>query len=395
MKLKKIFWAAVAVAFFASGAPFLSSPNTKAQEVNFSPLKKTKKNYRSLSAFSVSGNGSDSDASIISTSSLAYFTNLYRKVPIPGLSMSDPFPFRIFKKSASKEGFEEENWGGMTNYFITDGYLWFYYGYNYTYGGQATYNDFSTGDYRYFNYFGGTKAKRRKRQAVKTYSLTASGDENDADASGIPYVSEPATVYYYRKLAIPELKMDNFVDYRVYRKNSFYQGFSDESWYAVSSNYFVTDGYIYVAYGRKSTDSGSTFTSLNNGDYRIFIYSDGKKKKKKLTRQYTKRYAFNVPGGEDTADKISTTTNSYGYTTKLYYKKFTMPEAKMANFPNARVVKKNSFPASLPSDSWSQGSYYVIDGYLWINYGLETISPSGTSTYYDIGPGDYRVFLYK
>lgn len=391
--MKKIFWAAVAVALFMSGAPFSISPDTNAQEANFSPLKKTKKNYRSLSAFSVSGDGSDSDASIISSSAYSVPSTLYRKAAIPGLSISDPFPFRIFKKSVSRQGFEEENWGGMTNYFISNGFLWINYGQNSTFGGQTTFSDAYSyrGDYRYFNYFGGTKTKKRKHQAYKTYSLTTSGDENNADASG-SYASDPTYVYYYRKLAIPELKTDNLVDYRIYRKNAFYQGFSDESWTAVGSSYFITDGYIYMTYGYKSTAPGSRFYSQNNGDYRIYIYSNGKMKKKKLTRQYAKRYAFNVPGGESTADKISTYTNPSGVTYNLYYKKFTVPEAKMANFPNALVMRKNNFTASLPSESWSQGGYTIVDGYLWINYGSKLVS---TGVYSDSGSVDYQVFLYK
>jgi hypothetical protein len=390
--MRKILWGLIISSLCISGVLFSVSPNAKAQEVNFSPMKKIKKNYRSLSAFPVSGDGSDSDASIINTSAYSVPSTLYRQVAIPGLRISDPFPFRIFKKSASMQGFEEENWGGMTNYFISNGFLWINYGQNSTFGGQTTFSDIGTyrGDYRYFNYFGGTKAKKRKRQAYRTYNLTTSGDENNADASG-SYASNPTMINYYRKLSIPELKTDNLVDYRIYRKNSFYQGFSDESWTAVGGSYFITNGYIYVAYGYKSTAPGSIFYSQNNGDYRIYIYSNGKMKKKKLTRQYTKKYTFNVPGGEDTADKISTTTN-FGSTYNLYYKKIALPEAKMANFPNMRVMRKNNFIGSLPSESWSQGGYNIVDGYLWINYGSKLVN---TGVYSDSGSVDYQVFLYK
>ena len=172
-------------------------------------------------------------------------------------------------------------------------------------------------------------------------------------------------VYYYRKVTVPELDMDNLADYRVYQKNSFYSGFTDESWTAIGSNYyFITDGYLYVAYGYKT---GASFYNLNQSGetFRLFLYSDGKRKKNRLTNQYVKRYAFNVANDQSVADKISSYTSS-GVTTNYYYKRVTVPEAKNANFGNLRIVKKNSFTTGYSGESWSPGVYQVTDGYIWI-----------------------------
>ena len=201
--------------------------------------------------------------------------------------------------------------------------------------------------------------------------------------------------YYYRKISIPGLRVANLGDYRLMRKNPYYQGVSgDYLAPAASGYYFFTDDYLYVAYGSKMGIFPYTtiYTPASMiGDYQLYLYSDGKKKKKKLTKQYVKKYTFNVPGGEATADKITPVTSTAPAGYNYYYKKVAIPGLRMADHLDLRVIKKNNFLSGFTSESWSEGSYFITDGNLWINYGTK----QGANAYTETGAGDYQVFMYK
>lgn len=390
--MKKIFWLLTAVAFFFGGMLFHIPLNNKVQAADYvqqkKKKKKTKHNYRSLTSTNVSGDETNGDVNVFMSSWLTNQTFYYRKVPVTGLSLADPFPLRVTRKGNSVSGFEEEHWGGAS-YFISEGNVWVNYGYKLT-SGLTSFT--SVGDYRIFSYNGGTRKKATKRKALAVYDLNLSGDESNADATAVFFPASPNTTYYYRKFAIPKLKMANLADYRIMQKNPYYQGINEDYWQPAPNNYFITDDYVYLAYGSKTGNNFSTlyFPYSVLGDYKFYLYSDGKIKKKKLTKQYVKRYAFNVAGGESAADKVSTTTSgssSYNY----YYKKVTIPGLRMADQYNMKVMKKNSFTSGFSGESWSEGSFYVTDGALWIIYGTKL----GSNAYVDTGAGDYQVFLYK
>ncbi|MFH1183286.1 MAG: hypothetical protein V1690_03420 [Candidatus Moraniibacteriota bacterium] len=391
--MKKLFWVMAAVALCFGGSLIYFQPEGKAQGTQLvqQKKKKTKHNYRSLTSSTVTGDENNGDVGALMNSWLTYQTFYYRKIPVPGLSLGDPFPLRIVRKADSVSGFEEEHWGGAS-YFISEGNVWVNYGYKVEIGANKTTSFTTTGDYRIFSYNGGTRKKATKRKALAVYDINLSGDESNADATAVFFPANPNTTYYYRKFAIPKLKMANLADYRIMQKSPFYQGINEDYWHPAPNIYFITDDYLYLAYGSKF---GSTFSTLYFpysvlGDYKFYLYSDGKMKKKKLTKQYVKRYVFNVPGGESAADKVSTSTNgpfSYNY----YYKKVTIPGLRMADQYNMKVMKKNSFTSGYSGESWSEGSFYVTDGALWISYG----SKMDSSAYVDTGAGDYQVFLYK
>lgn len=372
-----------------------SDTTTVSQAAELVPLKKKKKkakhNYRSLTSTSVSGDETNGDASILYNSWLTHQTFYFRKVPVPGLSLANPFPLRIERNVTPTTGFEEEHWSGVSNYFISEGNVWLNYGYRLVYGGQSSNSFTLVGDHRIFSYNGGTRKKATKRQALAVYNFSISGDENNADTTAV-LPNSPTSTFYYRRVSIPGLRVANLGDYRIMQRSPFFQGISEEYWAPVSNNYFFTDDYLYIAYGSKYNNTYSTmYTPFSPiGDYRFYLYSDGKKKKKKLTKQYTKRYAFNVSGGENAADKVSTMTSGPS-TINYYYKRVTIPGLRMTDHYNMKVMKKNSFLSGFSDVSWSEGSFNTVDGAIWINYGMKI----GSSPYVETGAGDYQVFLYK
>lgn len=313
--MKKIFWALAALSLGFNGLLLVGPNPNKTQAAEVVQLKKKKKskhNYRFLTSSNVSGDNTNGDAGVFANNWLTYQTFYYRRIPVAGLSVGDPFPLRIERKMTSVGGFEEEHWSGVVNYFITEGNVWMNYGSRTTFGPNPAINTFNnTGDYRIFAYNGGTRKKPTKHKALKVYSFSVSGGENDADATGVLPLS-PGTTYYYRRISIPGLRVANLGDYRILQRNPYYQGVDGEYWAPATASVLLADDCIYVGYGGKS--GGAPFSTLYTpvsipGDYKFYLYSDGKMKKKKLTKQYVKRYTFNVPGGDSTADKITTDTN--------------------------------------------------------------------------------------
>jgi hypothetical protein len=392
--VKKLLWVLVVMSVGFSSALFNNPPVKKVQAADYVQLKKKKKkkhNYQSLTSTTVTGDETNGDAGTFANSWLTYETFYYRKIPVPGLSLNDPFPFRVTRKADSVSGFEEEHWGGAT-YFISEGNVWVNYGYKMEFGGNTSTSFTTTGDYRVFSYNGGTRKKATKRKALATYNFTLAGDENNADTTAV-YAFSPTTTYYYRKVAIPGLRVANLGDYRILQKTPFYQGIGEDYWTPAATNYFLTDDYLYIAYGTKL---GSTFSTLYSpqsvlGDYRLYLYSDGKIKKKKLTKQYVKKYTFNVPGGEGTADKVAASSSGGPFSINYYYKKKTIPGLRVADQNNIRVLKKNSFTSGFSGESWSEGNFYITDGAIWVNYGIKF----GSSPLNDTASGDYQVYLYK
>lgn|GEM_PF-1483706 len=357
--------------------------------------KKKKHNYRSLTESDVTGGDqNNSDASGYYASVLSTQTVYFRKIPVPGLSVSNPFPIRVQRYVTPATGFEEEHYTGG-GYLISNGNVWVNYGYQLSSGTGST-NFTGATNHRIFNYNGGTRKKTTKRQAFKSYDFSVSGDSDADVVATISNSGYSAWTQYFRKISIPGLKVSNLGDYRIYVKNAYYQvGINEDYWVPISSNYFITDDYLYVAYAYDIYGSHAIMYSPYNpaGDYRFFLYSDGKIKKKKLTKQYVKKYTFNVPGGQSTADKIVTLENAPS-TSYYYYKKVAIPGLKMNDQFNIRVLKKVNFTSGFTGEAWAPGSFYVTDGYLWINYGLRAVSGS-VDTYGDIGNGDYQVYVYK
>lgn len=375
MKTKKI----IAGALIAVFAFFSFGENSEA------------KSYRSRKSFAVAGDGSNADVSIVYTGGIQTNTNHYRRVSFSGLKMANPFSFRVFGQDEFQSGLGSESWSVADRYFITSGNLWFYYGNSQTVGGNTIYSDYSTGNRRYFSYYGGTKKKKRKNSAYKTYEFTATGTENDADATS--KTSSSTTTYYYRKVSAPELDVNNLVDYRFYSKNDFPSGFSDESWMLETDDFFIADGALYVAYGYKNT--GSQFYNFGGNTFRFFTYSDGKRKKNRLTKQYVKKYQFSLSSDPNAADKVATYGED-GYTFRTYYKKVAIKGTKIADYPNVQVMKKNNFASGYTDESWSQASYTITNGYLWVTCGYQIIDPDGTvGDYEGSGSGDYQAFLYR
>ena len=59
-------------------------------------------------------------------------------------------------------------------------------------------------------------------------------------------------------------------------------------------------------------------------------------------------------------------------------------------------MKKNNFASGYTDESWSQASYTITNGYLWVTCGYQIIDPDGTvGDYEDSGSGDYQAFLYR
>lgn len=353
--------------------------------------KKAKHNYRTMFATPITEGQNNADATVTSVGGISTTRDYYQRISAPGLSIANPFALNVMSKTNPVTGFEEEGWGLYDRFIMTEGNIWVYYGYDNTYNGTTTYLTYDTNDKRYFTYNGGTEKKVRKHPAYKAYNLSVNGTESNADAIVTPYIYSPTSKYYYRKFAIPNLRTDNLMDYRIYRKDtSLFNG--QEAWIPVFSDYFFdNNGNLYLHYGIKN--GNSSFFNHENGDYRLFIYSDGKKKKKKLTKQFVKRYSFNAPSGEANADKTVTYADE-DYTQYVYYKKFNIPGLRMADMYNMAVLKKSNFVSGFNEESWSPSNYLIKDGSLFVELGEKEVE-NGTSDYQDLGSGDYRVYLYK
>lgn len=365
--------------------------------------KKTKHNYYSLDSFNVSGDQNNADASIVVTSLSAYTSYYFRTNSLSRLNLANIPPYRLYSKNSSISGFEEENWSPDLTSFMTSGAIWNYYGYIYNppVGSSSTILSSAT-DHRLFTYLGGTRKKKKSRMPFKTYDFSVSGDENNADAvinTGGVFPMD----YYYRKVAVSELALANMPDLRLYQKNNFVSGFSQESWSPLTaffnpfSGVLYSEGYLWISYGYKS--NGTYYNNnCNNATFKLLLYSDAKRKKKKLKKQYVKRYVFAVSGDENNADKIVSSTSG-SYTMNSYYRKVAISGLKMADALNFSVFRNSSTASSTIGEAYSDAIYNstrITDGYLWILYGTKSVNnQTGSGTYIDSGNATYRVFVYK
>jgi hypothetical protein len=239
-----------------------------------------------------------------------------------------------------------------------------------------SFND--TGDYRLFTYYGGKSAKKTKRQCAQIFDVSVSGDASDADASIVPYSYNTGMVNYYRKIPVKKLRTTSLPDYRVYKKDTFGSGLGAESWASSGISFFSND-YAWITYGYSADGQ---YHDLAEGTYRICF-----PEKVSKSRNHVKRYIFSVSGDEENAD-ISINYSS----TKYYYRKVLVPGLKTDNIPNMRLVKKANFVSGFSEEAWTGGSYHVENGFIYILYGYRT---SFNNTYYDVGTGNYRLFIYK
>lgn len=403
--MKKILWVLVALSVGFSSVLFYNPFNNKAQAVDYVQLKKKKKtkhNYNALQTYTVSGDQNNADASIVTTSISPYVSYFFRTNGVSGLDITNLPPFRLFSKVASVTGFEEENWALDQTHFITSGAVWDYYGsvYNPPIGSSSTVLG-SAADHRLFTYLGGIRKKAKKRKPFKTYDFSVSGDASNADATVNAGGLFPID-YLYRKVAVPELSVANMPDLRLYQKNAFVSGFSQESWspitafFNVSSSILYSEGYLWIAYGYKMSDTFAA-NNCNNKTFKLLLYSDAKRKKNKLKKQYVKRYAFTVSGDENNADKVASTTSG-NYTINNYYRRVALSGLKMADIVNLGAFRSSSTSASVIGEAYFDAIYNlrVTDGYLWVLYGTKSVNnQTGTGTFNDAGTGSYRLYTYK
>ena len=388
--MKKVVWAITALIISLSGILLGGLPKNESRAVEYVQLKKkTKHNYRAYTAINVSGNGSNADATLYSS----YVGYHYRKIPVSGLKMTDAFPYYLMAKAGAIQDIGEESWITADNYFMSSGNLWVYYGDSLI--SDGFYADYAPGDYRYFSFYGGTQAKKRKKAAYKSYSVTVGGTESNADATAIPYSDIPTLTYYYRKVPLTNFNMANLVDFRLFRKEAADADFSEDRYSPVNYDYFFTNGYLYIPYGAKYSTPGASFWDFyNNYDYQVFVYSNEKKKKKKLTKQYVKKYQFSISSGASYADRTGTYTDG-AYVQNTYYKRLAIPGLKKNDYKNIRVMRKNTDPATFEADTWEPGTFQVTDGNIWIDYGYDITDTGFPTTYSDSASGDYRVYVYK
>jgi hypothetical protein len=270
--LKKMNTKRIALIFFA----LLTAVFVCGALAQSAQAKKTKHNYKSANFFNVSGDQTNADGTTSTTSGAYDYRYYYRKVAVPGLKMSDPLPLRLSGEYADAYTmYPAGSWVGRSNFSITDGYIYINYG-----AGTKTpssdwiYLFLYTGNYKLFNYYGGKSAKRTKRNCAQIFDVSVSGDDSDEDAEIAPYSYAPSTYSYYRKIPVKNLKTTSLPDYRVYKKGTYDSDFG-ESW-ASSGISFFTDGYAWIMYGIKS---GSSYSDINEGDFRICFPEKVKKAK--------------------------------------------------------------------------------------------------------------------
>ncbi|KKT33818.1 MAG: hypothetical protein UW19_C0005G0064 [Candidatus Moranbacteria bacterium GW2011_GWF2_44_10] len=339
--------------------------------------KKTKRNYKTASLFNVSGDQTNADTTADYTLYGSQYRNLYRKISVPGLKISDPLPFRIYGQSKAGAPYPEGSWVASSSYSIADGYLYLKYGYGYG-GPNWSYYIGSTGDYRLFTYYGGKSTKKTKRQCAQIFGFSVSGDASNADASIVSSSSNPNTTFHYRKIALKNLKLTNVPDYQIYKKDTYDPGLGSESW-SPTSIYFFSGGYGWILYGYSGNGQ---FYSSNTGDFRLCFPEKISKKK-----SFAKRYIFSVSGDATNAD---VSLNSGMFT--LYYRKVSVPGLKTDNEMNMRLMKKNNFFSGFSEESWGGAAYYTDNGAIYIMYGSEV---NATGVFTDTGIGNYRLFTYK
>lgn len=225
--------------------------------------KKTKRQCAQIYNVSISGNAGNADASIVPYSYIPGTTFHYRKIPVKGLKTTSLPDYQMYKKDTFDPGLEGESWAASGPSFFTDGYFWVAYGYSS--GGQ--YYNLNEGDFRLCL---PEKVARSKNHA-KRYTFSVSGDASNADAVRT-YGTSYTYTYYYRKVSIPSVKMDNQPNIRLVRKSNFVSGFSQESW--SGSSYYTSDGVLYIQYAYQITtpSGGNTYYETGIGDYRLFVY---------------------------------------------------------------------------------------------------------------------------
>jgi hypothetical protein len=231
-------------------------------------------------------------------------------------------------------------------------------------------------------------AKKAKHNYKTANFLNISGDQTNADADIVRTSSMSNYHYYYRKIAVPGLKVSDPLPFQWFKKNSAVAGFSDENW-GSKGGYFITDGYLWMPYGYMVTGLEQLgMLNSDTGDYRLFSYYGGKDTKK-TKRNCGKIFNFNVSGDATNADAAiapySFIPNSF-----YYYRRISLAGLKTANMPGYRIYKKNSFYSGLNEESWSPtGPYFFADGAIWIAYGV-----NGPTGFVSMNEGDFRLCLY-
>jgi hypothetical protein len=219
--------------------------------------KRTKRNCAQIFNVSISGDDSDEDAEIAPYSYAPSTYSYYRKIPIKNLKTTSLPDYRVYKKGTYDSDFGE-SWASSGISFFTDGYAWIMYGAS----SNGQYQDLAEGD---FKICFPEKVKKAKNHS-KRYIFSVSGDDSNADKEVAYYTS----TYYYRKVAVPGLKIDDQFNMRLMKKANFVSGFSEEAW--TGGTYYISeDGYIYVLYGQKSSYN-NIFYDTGTGDYRLFVY---------------------------------------------------------------------------------------------------------------------------
>ena len=328
--------------------------------------------------FNVSGDQTNPDGTTSRTYYGYDYQYFYRKVAVPGLKISDPLPLKIFGDSNFLPIYPGGSWSGRSNFSITDGYMYVQYGSGTKYA-DWIYTFPYMGNYKLFTYYGGKSTKKTKRNCAQVSNFSVSGDDGNEDAEIVLYSYSPNSYYYYRKIPVKNLRTTSLPDYQAYKKDTYTSDFRAESW-ASSGLSFFTDGYAWILYGVKF---GSTYSDMNEGDFRVCF-----PEKVKKSKNHSKRYVFSVSGNDLDAD--NTVTYS---TTTYYYRKYNVPGLKIDDQPNMRLMKKANFVSGFSEEAWTGGSYYISeDGAIYILYGQKS---SANNIFYDTGTGDYRLFVYK
>ncbi|MDD5040199.1 MAG: hypothetical protein PHY34_03535 [Patescibacteria group bacterium] len=118
-----------------------------------------------------------------------------------------------------------------------------------------------------------------KRVLSGSLDRTAAGDEtvendySDTCTEEYPEGLEKY-VYHYRKISIPELRVDNPMELRAFISTNAATGSLDVENLWASANYTMTDGAIYVYYKADTHLCGGSITTtyVTTGDYKIVIF---------------------------------------------------------------------------------------------------------------------------
>lgn len=219
--------------------------------------KKTKRQCAQIFDFSVSGDASNADASIVVSSNNPNTISHYRKISLNNLKLTSIPDYQLYKKDTYNPGLGVESWSPASIHFFSDGNGWIQYGNS----SNGQFTSTNTGDFRLCF----PEKISKSKSFVKRYIFSVSGDATNADVS---VISGPSTLFY-RKVSVPGLKTDNELNMRLMKKASFVSGFSDEAW--GGGSYCTEDGAIYIMYGVKLNGS-DTMTDYGLGNYRLFAY---------------------------------------------------------------------------------------------------------------------------